>query len=61
MNAEWKEIIETTWKNRNLLKDKETQTCIKNIIEEIDKGRFYFVKTKIQETKNIPENLMNAR
>lgn len=39
MNVEWKEIIETTWKNRNLLKDKATQTCIKNIIEEIDKGR----------------------
>ena len=39
MNSEWKEIIETAWKNRNLLEEKATKTCIKNIIEEIDKGR----------------------
>ena len=39
MNAKLKEIIETAWENRNLLEDKETQTCIRNTIEEIDKGR----------------------
>ena len=39
MNAEWKEIIETAWENRELLKEKATQGCIQNIIEEIDKGR----------------------
>ena len=39
MNAEWKEIIETAWENRGLLADQATQSCIRNIIEEIDKGR----------------------
>lgn len=36
---EWKEIIESAWKNRELLKEKETQECVCAIIEEIDKGR----------------------
>ena len=35
MNEEWKEIIETAWKNRNLLDEQATQACIRNIIEEI--------------------------
>jgi len=39
MNAEWKEIIETAWENRELLKEQATQACIRNIIEEIDKGQ----------------------
>ena len=30
MNAEWKEIIETVWENRELLKEKATQGCIRN-------------------------------
>ena len=34
-----KEIIEIAWENRELLKEKNTQDCIRNIIEELDKGR----------------------
>jgi 2,3,4,5-tetrahydropyridine-2,6-dicarboxylate N-succinyltransferase len=34
-----KEIIEKAWENRELLKEKNTQECIRNIIEEVDKGR----------------------
>ena len=34
-----KEIIEKAWENRELLKEKNTQDCIRNIIEELDKGR----------------------
>tara|TARA_B110000444_G_C18819116_1_gene586757 strand:+ start:1267 stop:2082 length:816 start_codon:yes stop_codon:yes gene_type:complete len=36
---QWQTIIEEAWNNRELLKLKGTQECIKNIIEEIDKGR----------------------
>ena len=36
---EWKEIIEDTWRNRKLLKERKTIDCINTIIEEIDKGR----------------------
>ncbi|SVC35017.1 uncharacterized protein METZ01_LOCUS287871, partial [marine metagenome] len=39
MNSQWKQIIENVWKNRGLLKKKEIQTTIANIIEELDKGR----------------------
>ncbi|MDG2264348.1 MAG: 2,3,4,5-tetrahydropyridine-2,6-dicarboxylate N-succinyltransferase, partial [Flavobacteriales bacterium] len=39
MRTKWKEIIETAWENRDLLKDSNTVTCINSIIEEIDKGR----------------------
>ena len=35
----WGQIIENTWKNRDLLKESETTNCINAIIEEIDKGR----------------------
>lgn len=34
-----KEIIEKAWENRDLLKEKETQETIRNLIEELDKGR----------------------
>ena len=36
---EWKQIIESTWGNRELLKERKTQDCINAIIEEVDKGR----------------------
>ena len=36
---QWQTIIETAWENRELLNEQATQDCIKNIIEEIDKGR----------------------
>ena len=36
---EWKNIIESAWENRKLLKEKKTLDCINSIIEEIDKGR----------------------
>ena len=39
MRTEWKEIIENTWENRDLLEDCNTVSCINSIIEEIDKGR----------------------
>lgn len=39
MNEEWEKIINTAWENKNLINNKTTQDCIKNIIEEIDKGR----------------------
>ena len=35
---QWKSIIEAAWENRALLKETETQQCIRSIIEEIDKG-----------------------
>ncbi|MEP7264318.1 MAG: 2,3,4,5-tetrahydropyridine-2,6-dicarboxylate N-succinyltransferase, partial [Bacteroidota bacterium] len=34
-----KEIIEKAWENRELLKETTTQQAIKNVIEELDKGR----------------------
>lgn len=34
-----KETIEKAWKNRELLKDKETTKAIEAVIEQIDKGR----------------------
>ena len=36
---QWKSIIEAAWENRALLKQTETQQCIRTIIEEIDIGR----------------------
>tara|TARA_B100001142_G_scaffold55952_1_gene54465 strand:- start:1326 stop:2141 length:816 start_codon:yes stop_codon:yes gene_type:complete len=35
---QWKEIIESAWNNRELLKETEIQNCIRDIIEKIDKG-----------------------
>jgi 2,3,4,5-tetrahydropyridine-2,6-dicarboxylate N-succinyltransferase len=32
-------IIETAWENRELLKEKETQACIREIIDLLDKGK----------------------
>lgn len=34
-----KEIIEAAWLNRELLKDENTQNTIRNVIEDLDKGR----------------------
>ncbi len=34
-----RELIEAAWNNRNLLTDNETQLAIKDVIEELDKGR----------------------
>lgn len=39
MNVQWKQIIETAWENRDLLKESSTKECVRTIIEEIDKGR----------------------
>ena len=39
MKKHWKENIDNTWKNRDLLKDDNTQETIRQIIEEVDKGR----------------------
>ena len=39
MNSQWKQIIETAWGNRDLLKESATKECIRTIIEKIDKGR----------------------
>ena len=36
---EWKQIIESAWNNRELLKENNTIACINAIIEEVDKGR----------------------
>ncbi len=35
----WKEIIESTWENREQLQERKTIDCINTIIEELDKGR----------------------
>jgi 2,3,4,5-tetrahydropyridine-2,6-dicarboxylate N-succinyltransferase len=34
-----KELIEQAWENRELLKDHKTQQVIKDVVEELDKGR----------------------
>lgn len=47
MHKNKEEIIEEAWNNRELLKNKEVQECIRFIIEEIDKGRL-----RIAEKKN---------
>ena len=39
MNSQWKQIIETAWENRDLLKESTTKECIRTIIEKIDKGK----------------------
>ena len=32
------EIIEKAWENRDLLKDENTQKCIREIIDQLDRG-----------------------
>jgi 2,3,4,5-tetrahydropyridine-2-carboxylate N-succinyltransferase len=44
-----KEIIEQAWENRELLKEKETQNAIREIIEELDKGRIRIAEHKGDE------------
>ena len=39
MNKKWIEIINNAWKDRSLLDNKITKETIRNIIEEVDKGR----------------------
>jgi len=39
MKKQWIEDIEKAWEDRALLKDKNTQETIREIIEEVDKGR----------------------
>jgi len=39
MKKQWKEDIEKAWQDRALLSDKNTQETIREIIEEVDKGR----------------------
>ena len=47
MNAKWKKIIESAWDNRSLLDKQTIRDCIRNIIEEIDKGRLRTAELKI--------------
>ena len=39
MESNRKEIINKSWENREILKDKKVQKCIRSIIEDVDKGR----------------------
>ena len=39
MKKQWIENINNAWENRDLLKDDSTQETIRQIIEEVDKGR----------------------
>ena len=39
MNQKWIEIINNAWQERSLLDNKITKETIRNIIEEVDKGR----------------------
>lgn len=39
MNKKWIEIINNAWEERSLLDNKITKETIRNIIEEVDKGR----------------------
>ena len=39
MNQKWIEIINNAWEERSLLDNKITKETIRNIIEEVDKGR----------------------
>jgi len=39
MKKQWIEDIEKAWEDRALLKDKNTQETIREVIEEVDKGR----------------------
>lgn len=34
-----KEVIESAWTNRDLLKDSKTQDTIRDVIEQLDKGK----------------------
>lgn len=36
--SEIREVIETAWENRELLKEQSTQTAIREVIDQIDKG-----------------------
>ena len=39
-------IIEQAWENRELLKDNKTQNAIREVIEELDKGRVRIAEHK---------------
>ena len=39
MKKQWIENVDNAWENRELLKDHNTQETIRQIIEEVDKGR----------------------
>lgn len=47
MNEKWIEIINNAWEDRSLLNNKITKETIRNIIEEVDKGR---VRVAYQES-----------
>lgn len=42
-------IIEAAWENRELLKDKETQNAIREVIEQLDKGLLRVAEQKVNE------------
>ena len=39
MPSDYQKVIEEAWENRELLKEESTKEAIRNVIEEIDKGR----------------------
>jgi len=42
----FKEIIESTWENRDLLKEKKTINCINSIIKQVDEGKLRVAEPK---------------
>ena len=39
MYTDYKDLVESAWTNRDLLKEDSTKTVIKDIIELLDKGK----------------------
>lgn len=39
MQAQWQEMIEAAYANRDLLKDEQYKDAVRDVIEEVDKGR----------------------
>ena len=37
--SDMKEIIESAWENRELLKEKATQEVVRGVIEQLDQGK----------------------
>ena len=48
---QWKKTIESAWNNRDLLNDKDTQQCIKKIIQQVDTGIIRVAEKTSEEWK----------
>tara|TARA_B100001057_G_scaffold159928_1_gene160589 strand:+ start:437 stop:1255 length:819 start_codon:yes stop_codon:yes gene_type:complete len=59
MKKQWIEKINNAWVNRDLLKDDNTQQIIREIIEEIDKGRLR-VAEKLNNTWQVNDWIKKA-